>query len=142
MTAAPPRSQPMSDLVRRIRSRPNDAPIPTERLLDEAADEIAGLWEANHHYRDAVDVLEANARVQAKLLADTGRRVEELEGALHKSNDALSGWLAFAEEELGEFDLEECEFGDASEALCHKCQSAGCINLKIRNTRAALEVKP
>lgn len=48
---------------------------------------------------------------------------------------ALKGWLAFAEEELGEFDLEECE----SEKLCPKCESSGCINLKIRNARAALE---
>lgn len=30
--------------------------------------------------KGAVDVLESNARVQAKLLADTARRVEELEG--------------------------------------------------------------
>lgn len=48
--------------------------------------------------------------------------------------DALEGWLAFAEEELGEFDIEECE----SEKLCPKCESSGCINLKIRNTREAL----
>lgn len=33
----------MSDLVQRIRDRPNDAPMPTERLLDEAADEIERL---------------------------------------------------------------------------------------------------
>jgi RecB family exonuclease len=28
------------DLVERIRNRPNDAPTPTERLLDEAADAL------------------------------------------------------------------------------------------------------
>ena len=33
----------MTDLVQRIRDRPNDAPLPTERLLDEAADEIEQL---------------------------------------------------------------------------------------------------
>lgn len=33
----------MSDLVQRIRDRPNDAPMPTERLLDEAADRIKEL---------------------------------------------------------------------------------------------------
>lgn len=33
----------------------------------------------------AVDVLESNARVQAKLLADTGRRAQKLEGALRDS---------------------------------------------------------
>ena len=32
-----------SDLVERIRARPNDAPMPTEHLLDEAADEIERL---------------------------------------------------------------------------------------------------
>lgn len=33
----------MSDLVKRIRNRLNDAPIPTEHLLDEAADAIEQL---------------------------------------------------------------------------------------------------
>lgn len=32
-----------TDLVTRIRDRPNDAPMSTERLLDEAADEIEQL---------------------------------------------------------------------------------------------------
>lgn len=31
------------DIVERIRNRPNDAPMETERLLDEAADEIERL---------------------------------------------------------------------------------------------------
>lgn len=31
------------DLVTRIRERPNDAPLPTEYLLDDAADEIERL---------------------------------------------------------------------------------------------------
>ena len=31
------------DIVQRIRSRPNDAPIPTEYLLEETADEIERL---------------------------------------------------------------------------------------------------
>ncbi|TXG96563.1 MAG: hypothetical protein E6R08_09160 [Nevskiaceae bacterium] len=52
----------------------------------------------------------------------------------HALVDVLSRWLAYAEEELSEFDLEECE----SENLCDRCQSAGCINLRIRETRAAL----
>lgn len=37
----------MTDLVQRIRDRPNDAPLPTERLLDEAADEIERLRQEN-----------------------------------------------------------------------------------------------
>ena len=36
----------MTDVVQRIRSRSNDAPLPTERLLDEAADEIECLRSA------------------------------------------------------------------------------------------------
>lgn len=31
------------DIVERIRDRPNDAPMPTEHLLDEAADTIEEL---------------------------------------------------------------------------------------------------
>ena len=41
----------MTDIVQRIRSRPNDAPMPTERLLDEAADRIAEL---ERHIADAL----------------------------------------------------------------------------------------
>lgn len=41
----------MDDLVTRIRSRPNDAPMPTERLLDEAADEIERLRRVNGEIR-------------------------------------------------------------------------------------------
>ena len=33
----------MTDIVERIRNRSNDAPMPTERLLDEVADEIGRL---------------------------------------------------------------------------------------------------
>jgi hypothetical protein len=33
----------ITDIVKRIRSRPNDAPMPTEHLLDEAADRIKKL---------------------------------------------------------------------------------------------------
>lgn len=47
---------------------------------------------------------------------------------------AVADWQHFAEETLSEFDLEKCK----SEVLCPKCRPAGCINLKIRNTRAAL----
>lgn len=60
---------------------------------------------------------------------------------IENANDALiaalKDWLAFAEEELGEFDLEVCDV-IGPEGLCPKCESSGCINRKIRNTRAAL----
>lgn len=61
-------------------------------------------------------------------------RLSEREKVISKMRDALEGWLAFAEEELSEFDLEEC----TSEKLCPKCESSGCINLKITSTREAL----
>jgi hypothetical protein len=35
----------MTDIVDRLRNRVHDAPLPTERLLDEAADEIERLRE-------------------------------------------------------------------------------------------------
>ena len=47
---------------------------------------------------------------------------------------ALKDWLSFAEEELSEFDVEEC----TSDHLCPKCERSGCINMKIADTRAAL----
>jgi len=48
--------------------------------------------------------------------------------------DVLSRWIAYAEEELSEFDLEDCE----NEMLCRSCDSAGCINLLICDTLKAL----
>ena len=33
------------ELIERIRERPNDAPLPTEYMLDEAADELWRLWD-------------------------------------------------------------------------------------------------
>ena len=47
---------------------------------------------------------------------------------------ALEDWLYYAEENLSEFDYEDCH----AEKLCHRCESSGCINLKIRNARNAL----
>ena len=38
----------MTDIVERLRNRINDAPMPTERLLDEAADEIERLYGLIH----------------------------------------------------------------------------------------------
>lgn len=43
MMAAPPTSPERADIVERIKSRLNDAPMPTERLLDECATEIDRL---------------------------------------------------------------------------------------------------
>lgn len=35
----------MTDIVQRIRTRPHDAPMPTEHLLDDAADELEKMRE-------------------------------------------------------------------------------------------------
>ena len=40
----------MTDLIERISSRPNDAPLPTEYLLDDAADEIERLGNSVRYY--------------------------------------------------------------------------------------------
>jgi len=47
----------VGDIVDRIRNRLNDAPMPTERLLDEAADRIAELEAA---ISDVVKVLDGS----------------------------------------------------------------------------------
>ena len=51
--------------------------------------------------------------------------------------EALEDWLNYAEDNLSEFDLEEC-FADAETTLCPRCQISGCINMKIRSVRSAL----
>jgi hypothetical protein len=43
------------DLVDRIRARPNDAPLPTEYLLDDAADTIASLLEERERLKEALE---------------------------------------------------------------------------------------
>lgn len=43
-------------------------------------------------------------------------------------------WLDYAETTLHEFDTDE-ECGDA---LCPRCEAAGCIKMKIETTRAAI----
>lgn len=50
--------------------------------IEEQGKQLETWKRAAHEAERAVEVLESNARVQAKLLADTGRRAEELEGAL------------------------------------------------------------
>jgi hypothetical protein len=51
--------------------------------------------------------------------------------------EALVDWLEYAEENLHEFDVDgdECAAG---EKLCPRCENSGCIQMKIRNARAAL----
>lgn len=51
--------------------------------------------------------------------------------------EALANWLEYAEDNLSEFDLDEC-FSDEETNLCPKCRSNGCLNKKISNARTAL----
>lgn len=56
--------------------------------------------------------------------------------AARETIEALQMWLAFAEEELSEFDE---EYGKCvGEKLCPKCESSGCIQMKISQTRLAI----
>lgn len=59
--------------------------------LKWAADRIEELKARAEQAEQAVDVLESNAREQAKLLADTGRRVEDLEAALLAAREYVAG---------------------------------------------------
>lgn len=86
-------------------------PSIVERLRDDAIDhketacdwdgrpEDTVNWEHASNCLEAaarIEELESNAREQAKLLADTGRRVEEMAAALRKSETALgkiAAWL-------------------------------------------------
>lgn len=46
----------MSDIVERIRNRINDAPMPTEHLLDEAADTLTALRTEVAQLRELLDI--------------------------------------------------------------------------------------
>ena len=48
---------------------------------------------------------------------------------------ALEDWLNYAETNLSEFDLEDC----VQATPCPRCRPSGCITLKIRNARAAID---
>ena len=50
--------------------------------------------------------------------------------------EVLKDWLSYAVSNLSEFDGEKC---DPDGDLCPRCMHSGCINLKIRNTRAILK---
>lgn len=51
--------QDVRDLIGRIRRRPNDAPLPAEYLLDEAADALGGAFNAGRQQglREAAEVV-------------------------------------------------------------------------------------
>ncbi len=52
--------------------------------------------------------------------------------------DMLEEWLAFAEDKFSECDVEgdDC---DPDDGLCPQCESNGCIQYKIRRTRALID---
>lgn len=55
-----------------------------------------------------------------------------------RAEDALMGWLNYAEENLSEFDLDGEICGSAEDKLCPRCENSGCIQHKIKQTRIAL----
>lgn len=82
----------MSDLVERLRRKAilERALCPNSKSIhEEAADEIERLSKFLIAANSMIDLLESNARVQAKLLADTGRERDELRRQLTTAYDAL-----------------------------------------------------
>lgn len=51
----------------------------------------------------------------------------------------LREWLDYAEINLSEFDNDD-EDCDSENYVCPRCRSNGCLQSKIRRTRAALEL--
>ncbi len=87
----------MSDLVERLRNRTHDAPMPSERLMDEAADALERLSKLFIAASSTIDLLESNARVQAELLADTCRERDELRRQLTSARAALVPFASVVE---------------------------------------------
>jgi hypothetical protein len=79
----------MSDLVERAKQMPsslNDAC----RTIELMSEEIKRLTERLATAESTIDTLESNARVQAKLLADTGRERDELRKQLEKAQRCVA----------------------------------------------------
>jgi hypothetical protein len=112
--------------------------LPVQETESKAAF-TRGPWSLNPHCQRLVNG-GANRREVAKTsfgpdddkAENTANAV--LISAAPELYEALEDWLAYAEENLSEFDYEDCH----AEKLCHRCESSGCINLKIRNARSAL----
>ncbi len=84
----------MSDLVKRLRDRPNDAPMESERLMDEAADRIEALEAALRQAREALtwyveedDVLEGDHWEKENAFWIEGKR--NAESSIATINDLL-----------------------------------------------------
>lgn len=73
-------------------------------------------------------------RTQAEIRDRAVSDANELRQENAELRRALRVWLDFAGVKFSEFDLEVCE----SDNLCRQCEEDGCINLKIRTTRALL----
>jgi hypothetical protein len=56
---------------------------------------------------------------------------------MNLAKEMLKEWLAFAEDKFGEFDGDEPDCD--GESLCPKCESSGCIQRKMRETRKLIE---
>lgn len=50
--------------------------------------------------------------------------------------EMLKEWLEFAQDKFGEFDLDDEDDCASDHKLCPQCESNGCIQRKIRLTRA------
>ena len=107
MTAPAPQCQP--SIVEQIRSRPHDAPMPTERLLDMAG--------------DLIEFLEFEWNRATEGMQDRDKRIQELEGALRR----LDKILDFSDENLDPVWIFEEDMSGIQEAFAqaHAALSSG-----------------
>ena len=107
----------------------------------------AGFYKVIKTNHVTVDVLCENGNTARMYPSQFNRKVTYAVAAFHNPAavvptmlDALRGWLAYAEAELSEFDVQVGGDDCSGESLCPRCQSSGCIALKIREARAAIKL--
>ena len=66
----------MRDLVQRIRDRPNDAPMPTEHLLEDAAEGLERLIAENESLRSQLQIANASISEAVHSLVDVSDRLK------------------------------------------------------------------
>jgi hypothetical protein len=107
----------------------------------------AGYYKVVKTNHKTVDVIAENGNPVRLYPSSFDRKVTYPVAAFHNpaavlptALSALYGWLAYAEAELSEFDVQVGGDDCSSESLCPRCQSSGCIALKIQETRAAIRL--
>ena len=122
----------LSDALERLSAERDKLEVGRNSAVDEVNFQTARAEAAEAEIERLREQLAMGRSSFGEAMKENDRLREQLASA----KDALSDWLAFAEEELPEFilDDEPCD----GEALCPKCRSSGCVQDKIERTRAAL----